>query len=259
MSNTMLKGLMAPMAALAMALLLAACSSAEPVKQPVNFPSATFVPGFSPELEAGQWWYLGPRGGMKPGGLAPGGGGLGLQLIEVERIPTMRAIAGVRPFIAVREADRPLGVTPFLAYSWKLIAPDLEPEEHHAVSLAIGFRDTNTPLVVSTVQSADPAKAGPALLPPHDRVLFLSFGPSALQRGTVTPVEGAPNRVHYTVRGGRENLSRWFTELLDLSDLHRAIWPEKTINTVRISFLGVSVEGDKQGHYGDFVGIDLTR
>ncbi len=139
----------------------------------------------------------------------------------------------------LRRVDASLLATPFLFWEWIVV----DGAADHPVRLVIGLADH-----AMEPESAFGAALGPAEPPPFSRSLTLVWGASALQRGSlVASGAGANGRPHvrYVARGGRENRGQWWSEHLDLSQLHAAAWPSVDMAQSRIVFAGISVaEGD---------------
>ncbi|MBL4614710.1 MAG: hypothetical protein JKY27_07550, partial [Magnetovibrio sp.] len=98
-------------------------------------------------------------------------------------------------------------------------------------------------------------------LPPHDRALALIWGDTALRRGSLSlpPLERPLEAPLYTVRGGRENTRKWWSEAVDLSDLYAKAWPNDKRRKVRITFIGLAAAPTQKVVRGRVSGILLTH
>lgn len=155
-----------------------------------------------------------------------------LETVELDGLPALRVSSGEAPFVVARRVDARLSVTPYLSWAWYVAPP---PEGPHPVHLVVGFRDAGT-------EEADGGwpQLG-AELPAHDRLLALTWGASALSRGTLEPAgPGGQPPSRYIVRGGAEYGQRWYAETVDLAELHRRLWPGRRQNSVRIVFVGLA-------------------
>lgn len=172
-----------------------------------------------------------------------------LETVEIGGVPALRVTNGKTPFIAVRRVDGLLDVTPYLSWDWRVTAPSDAP---HPVSLIVGFRGT-------AGGGHDWFSLGPKL-PPHDHLLALMWGPSALNRGTLEragPDGRPPDR--YIVRGGSENDGKWFSETVDLSGLYQRLWPRQAEDKVHVVFIGFAAAGGRPPAAMDVAALKLSR
>lgn len=172
--------------------------------------------------------------------------------VSLSNYPALRVTNGAEHFIAARRTQALLPVTPYLAWAWHM-EPHRPPpygSERHPVRLMVGFHggapdSRNRPF----------AWMGRSL-PPHDRVLELTWSYSALERGHFEADERAAT---YTVRGGRENAGRWWRETVDLSALYAGAWPGDDASKAQVVFIGLAATGDGQETSGAFSGLVLSR
>ena len=240
-----------PAALLALVLVaaLAACAKARVISS--AGPRLDLLgprPGFA--LQIGQ--DPAAAGWAVAGEAAPGR----LTVVDREGVPALRISAGDSRLALARRTDVPMGVMPFLSWSW--LADVGEPPARHPVRLAVGFRGGNP----KGRRFGSPSGPG---LPEHDRVLVLTWEPSALARGTLfPPPAGKPHLpARYAVRGGAENTGSWWLETVDVSDLYGRAWPRDRRAQVRIAFIGiVSARQTQQASPGRALyvsGIRLSR
>jgi hypothetical protein len=142
---------------------------------------------------------------------------------------------------ALRRLDAPLLAMPFLFWDWTVI--DGAPE--HPVRVVIGFADQPV-----APDSAFTRAFSPAAPPRFSRSVALVWGSSALQRGSIethAPDGEGRSHVRYVVRGGRENRGRWWSEHLDLSQIHAAAWPDVDMAQSHVVFAGISTAAGAKG------------
>lgn len=180
------------------------------------------------------------------------------QLTVVERagVPALKVINGQRSFVAVKPTQASLLATPYLSWAWNM---DPQPSGVHPVRLVVGFHGGNP---------KSRGLGGTALvwpgdtLPPHDRAVVITWGESALQRGSITKPKSSTRRQaasRYTARGGRENTGSWWLETIDLSDIYRRAWPEDDAGLSRITFIGIAAAAGKPPSPAYISGLRLSR
>jgi hypothetical protein len=173
---------------------------------------------------ASDWAWLGPSDGLS------------FQAVYQSNTPALEITGGSDNAAIIRRLDAQLLATPFLFWSWSVE----NGPPRHPVRLVVGFADAGTP----------PAELGgmAALFrgdepPRFSRSLALVWGGSAMERGSLTrpaaTEDGKPSAL-YVVRGGRENRNRWWSENIDLSQLHALAWPMVDMAYSRIVFTGIS-------------------
>jgi hypothetical protein len=228
-------------------VLLVGCSMPEAPVDPAG-PTGTVEilgpdPAFSPDRPPKDWVVEGRVDGR-------------LGIASLDGVPALRIGAGAAPLLLARRTRAVLLVSPYLSWAW-----NMEPQTHgfHPVALIVGFRGGrrnggwNRSDLISLATS----------LPSHDRALVLTWGDSALQRGSMLPettlayadMRPAPR---YVVRGGRENANIWWLDTVDLSALYAGAWPEDDIGRVQIVFVAIAVtrNTDVGAH---IAGIMLSR
>jgi len=202
-------------------------------------------PGFSPRTLPADWVIEG-RDRVADGQLS---------VARKEGVPALRVVSGAEGFVIARRIRAILLTTPYLSWAW-----NMEPQGSgvHPVRLLIGFHGGDPQ---SLSWGGQPFVWMGSALPPHDRLLSLAWGDSALQRGTLTRPPGrhrhAPSR--YTVRGGRENTGTWWLETVDLSQLYARAWPGDDVNRAQVMFIGIAAAGGHKPAAAYLSGIVLSR
>ena len=177
-----------------------------------------------------------------------------VSVTQKDGVPALRVINGDEPFVVVRRIDAALIVTPYLSWAWSM-----SPYEGsvHPVRMVVGFSGGISG-VATRVPQALPWMGSE--LPPHDRILSLAFGDSALQRGTLRMSDTGNQAVpRYIVRGGREQTGSWLLETLDLAGIYAQAWPNDESADVRIAFIGLAAEGGRPPSEAAISGIQLSR
>ncbi|MBT7248471.1 MAG: DUF3047 domain-containing protein [Rhodospirillaceae bacterium] len=180
------------------------------------------LPGFSTKGLNDEWMKLG-RMPATPPDIRAGDDRLYLHLE-----------AGSAEYALLRRVQARLLATPFLAWDWKANGGHTA---DHPFRITIGLSDTpeqsgSNP--ITALWASD--------MPAYTRTITISWGASALQRGSIHMADNSAKDkqvARYTARGGRENLGRWWAETVDLSALHGQAWPELDMRNTRIVFVGV--------------------
>lgn len=163
-----------------------------------------------------------------------------LSVSEAEHVPGLTVRAGSTDYWFVRELHASLLATPYLSWSWFSNPPT---KGTNPIRLVIGFADLDSPQKASwwSNMSSD--------LPLADRVVAIEWAETALGRGTVLGPTQSPNNysyARYIARGGNEFGNRWWTDNVDLSLLHRQLWPQHSIKNAEIRFIGIWASSTKQ-------------
>jgi len=179
-------------------------------------------PHFAETFESGHW--------IKSGEINPG------MLIVTEQL-AQRALlipAGNQTFTILRPVDANLLSTPYLGWSWLVEHRD---GEYQDVSVLIGFHaPPDAPEIASFASLPDAADATPA-----NRAIEIRWATSALRRGDLSFPDTENGLPVYVIRGGRENIGRWWQENADLSALYARLWPGEEIARTRIVFVAINV------------------
>ncbi|NQU58915.1 MAG: DUF3047 domain-containing protein [Rhodospirillales bacterium] len=203
-------------------------------------------PGFSP-VELPDDWAVEKEGGLDESQL---------QIVDKEGIPSLKVTNGVDSFIVVRRTRAMMLATPFLSWSWNIEPPSTS--GYHPVRLVVGFYGGDPE---SPSRGSEPLRWLGSTLPAHDRALSMTWGESALQRGTLSPPPEADLRAapRYSVRGGRENAGSWWLETVDLSDLYQRSWPKDDAGKTQVVFIGIAAAGGRPPAPAHVAGIILSR
>jgi len=179
-----------------------------------------------------------------------------LQIITKDGVPSLKITNAEESFVVVRRTKAMMLATPFLSWSW-FIEPPSTPG-YHPVRLVIGFYGGDP---ASRSRGSEPFRWLGSSLPAHDRAISLTWGESALQRGTLAaPPSGSTNAApRYTVRGGRENAGSWWLETVDLSDLYRQVWPRDDGAKAQVVFIGIAAAAGRAPAPAHVSGIILSR
>lgn len=201
-------------------------------------------PGFVPISPYGDWAIKGNAAALSDQ----------LVMIDKKGKHALQIKTGTQNFVLVRRTQAMLLATPFLRWDWLM-------EPHgagtHPIRLVVGFHGGNPQ---SPSWGSVPFKWLGAELPPHDRALAITWEDSALQRGNLLfPTNQAETVPRYVMRGGRENVGRWFSEFLDLSELYTSAWPNDDFGQTRIMFIGMAVAKTEKPTTGLITNVMLTR
>ena len=226
---------------LAAALFLAACGAprAVPVVADDTLDILAPLPGFTPQrLPAG--WIIG--GGAQAARD-------GITVVEVDGVPALKVVGGTQAFVLARRTRAVLLATPYLSWAWNV-------ESHggglHPITLVIGF--------LGGGRGSQPLSWLGKALPPHDRILAIAWGDSALNRGSLRPASAdEPGMRRYVARGGRENSGSWWLETVDLSRLYSRAWPGDDIGQTRVTFIGLAAAGGPSPAAAHISGVKLSR
>jgi len=212
---------------------------------------------------SGRMEVLGPEHGFSPTSPPPGwvdDGDTGGRIVVVSQagVPALRVRPGDGAFVYARRTDAVLLAAPYLSWAWNM---DAQRAGSHPVRLVVGFHGGDPK---SPSWGSQPLAWLGSALPPHDRVLMLVWGESALARGNLAPPTDRASTVpadrapRFTVRGGRENTGQWWIETADLADLYSRAWPRDDHRRARIVFVGIA--STAQGEAGAHIsGIVLSR
>lgn len=236
-------GSLGPLLAVAVTLLAAGCAPT-PAARPYGSELVIMAP--SPDFAVEVAHHRLPPDWVTLGRLGSGG----LEVVEIDRLPALRVTNGDTPFVAARRVASRLSVTPYLSWAWHVLPAAEGP---HPVHLVVGFRDARTP------EDSGWLSVAPEL-PAHDRLLALTWGDSALARGTLEPagLGGAPP-ARYVVRGGPANGGWWHAETVDLSAIYHRLWPGRPQDAVRIVFVGLAAGGGAPPAAMHVAAITLSR
>ncbi len=202
------------------AALLGACApqtEAVPVTGNLNILEPFFAEARKPD--ARQWVVLG----------AP-------DFAPVDAGPSLRFATTGESYVVARHVDAPLQLAPFLAWTWNT---EISPPTIYPIRLAVGFRG---PEGTARFRHGGLTLEGRPPLPDYDRIVEIAWGKSALERGHLSmPDErkSGPEVPVYIVRGGVENVEKWWKETVDLSELYGRLWPQDNRTATRIVFVAL--------------------
>lgn len=161
-----------------------------------------------------------------------------LSIRQVERFTSLNVRAGKHPYQLIRRINASLLATPYLNWAWHTQPPRAGA---HPIRVLVELTDRDPQSKRSwwQITGSDPADAR--------RLILLVWDATALGRGTIVgPIlkDGYPQTARYTARGGPEQANRWWVDSVDLSQIHRQIWPNDDPSKFDITAVGVSVQAD---------------
>ncbi|MDP6774923.1 MAG: DUF3047 domain-containing protein [Rhodospirillales bacterium] len=202
------------------------------------------APGFTPQALSGDWIVEGYEGTQ----------GSELAVIRLDGVPALRIVNGEDGFLVVRRRQAMLLATPYLSWSWNV---EDHGDGYHPVRLIVGFHGGDPK---SASWGSQPFAWTGSALPPHDRALVITWGASALERGTLSgPTGERRSAPRYTARGGRENTGSWWLETIDLSRLYARAWPGDDAGEATVVFIGLAAGGGRAPAVANFSGMVLSR
>jgi len=226
-------------------LIVTACSAPPAATGPAGNLSILSLPADFSIASLPDGWFL--TGRARPEQISPAPQNPAHQL---------KVTSSDQGFALIRKTDAVLLATPYLSWRWK---PEPGNWSYHPVRILIGFNDGGElPLQASGLARLFPRLA----LPPHDRGLSIIWGPSALMRGTLIHMSNRDSdrqEAYYTVRGGRENAGKWWTETVDLSHIYAQAWPNDDASRARIVFIGIGAAKSNHPFTSQIADIRLSR
>lgn len=196
---------------------------------------------------------------VSQGQLPPGwevSGDIPANALSIQQIETSRALsvrADGRQFALIRRTQASLLATPFLSWAWHTQPPT---SGSHPVRIIVGLAD----------REGKPAKhwwqAGNEDAGKVTRIIEMTWNETALGRGSVIgpKVDGThPESALYVARGGGEQANRWWVDAVDLSLIHRQVWPKDNPANMDIRFIGIAVHGTKRPATMNVAAIRLMR
>lgn len=215
----------------AVVTMLSACSAPEATIQ-LGGSLSVFPIGTSLELDnlPDDWFTRGNISDDRVGGSAK----LGSSTVSIT--------SATAPYLIARRVNANMLATPYLSWRWRF---DPGKWSYHPVRLVVGFWGGGTePAQQGIISHLFPSSS----IPVYDRVMSFLWAPSALMRGNLVRVNSEQSSVreaHYMVRGGAENIAKWWTETVDLASIYKQSWPKDQINGVRVAFIGISSTSSK--------------
>ncbi|MEX0693086.1 MAG: hypothetical protein WD075_01450 [Rhodospirillales bacterium] len=190
-----------------------------------------------------------PQGWEFSGTIAAGN----LSIRQVERFTALNVMAGTQPFQLVRRINASLLATPYLNWAWHTQPPRAGA---HPVRLLVELTDRNPQSKRSLWPFSGSGRADAS------RIILLGWDATALGRGTIVgPIraDDYPETARYIARGGPEQADRWWVDSVDLSLIHRQVWPGDDPANFDISAIGISVQAAGTGAAMNLAEIRLTR
>lgn len=176
-----------------------------------------------------------------------------LSIDDVQRVPSLRVDANASAYWFVRKVNASLLATPYLSWSWFASPPV---QGANPVRLVVGLADVGTSRKSSWWHLAG------SNMPRADRIVAIEWAETALGRGSVigpTPHAEDYSYARYIARGGAEHGSRWWTDSVDLSTLHRQLWPGNPLKNTEVRFVGVWSSRSPYSASMHFANIRLFR
>lgn len=231
---------------LAAALAVAACEAPRAVYAEAadNLDILAPLPGFTPARLPAGWLIDGAAEAAREG----------IIVVEEGGVPALKVVNGKQGFVLARRTRAVLLATPYLSWAWNV-------ESHgaglHPINLVIGFLGGGRE---NGGRGSRPLTWLGKALPPHDRILAIAWGDSALNRGSLTPASAdKPGMRRYVARGGRENSGSWWLETVDLSQIYSRAWPGDDIGRARVTFIGLAAAGGRSPAAAHISGLKLSR
>jgi len=227
-------------------LILSACAGEQTasIKATNQLEILAPYPGFIPISPQGDWAISGNADAVRNQ----------MSMTDLKGRHAMQVKTGEQNFVIVRRTQAMMLATPFLRWDWLM---NSHGPGTHPVRLVVGFGGGNPQ---GSNRGISPFTWLGSQLPPHDRALSVTWEDSALQRGNLLFSHNQKNVVpRYVVRGGRENVGRWFSEFLDLSELYSSAWPNDKFGEVRVMFIGMAVAKSKKPTSALVTNVALTR
>ncbi len=176
-----------------------------------------------------------------------------LRISTKDQLPSLDVSAGNRSFALVRRIRASMLATPFLSWAWYVHPPR---SGVHPVRLIVG-------LVYHGEEQKRPWwHLGGRDQDAVDRIITIVWNDTALRRGNIIKLKTAkdrPEAAEYIARGGPEQGRRWWVDNVDLSLIHRQIWPHDDPTKIDIRFIGVAAKPGLQPASIGFSSIRLQR
>jgi hypothetical protein len=218
--------------ALFAALALAACTpprDAAPIGGTLNVlgPDQTFIEAVS-------------TGDVPPGWEVSGD--IPADALSIQQIDRFRALGVTTartPYALLRRTNASLLATPFLAWAWH--TPSAVPGTQRGTPTG-----AHPVRIIAALISRDGAEKRSWWSFGGDdtttRIIQLVWNETALGRGTVIGPkieENRPQSAQYIARGGAEQSNRWWVDTVDLSLIHRQVWPKDDQSKFDIRYIGI--------------------
>ena len=194
---------------------------------------------------------------VSTGELPPGweiSGDMPEDALSIRSLDGYRAVAvtpGATPFALLRHTNASLLATPFLNWAWLAQPPA---GGAHPVRIIVGLTDRSTKPDRAWWQIGGEEGV--------TRIIQMVWNETALGRGTVIGPridKDRPQSARYIARGGPEQAGRWWTDAVDLSLIHRQVWPNDNPATTDVRFIGIAVQAAGPAAGMNVAAIRLTR
>ncbi len=196
---------------------------------------------FARTFESGQW--------LVSGNIGPG------MLVVTEKAGqrALKIPPGNQGISILRPVDANLLSTSYLGWSW-LLEQGGATNEFHGVSILAGFyaadEDADLPAYDNLPDIVHET--------PANRILEIRWADSALKRGELA-AHGNGALPYYVMRGGRENIGRWWQEGIDLLSLFTRLWPDRDPARTHIVFIAIQADANRQDAPAYFANMRLFR
>lgn len=171
----------------------------------------------------------------------------------LDGLPALRVRAGVNSFALMRRTNASLLAMPYLSWAWQASPPKAGA---HPIRLIVGLADrTKAP-------DTPWWQVGGTDTPQVNRMITVVWNETALGRGSVVGperVEGRPEMARYVARGGSEQGGRWWVDTVDLSLIHRQVWPGDDPANMEIRLIGIAALPALVPAEMDVATVRLTR
>lgn len=152
----------------------------------------------------------------------------------LDGVPALRVRAGERSFALMRRTSASLLAMPYLSWAWQVSPPK---DGAHPIRIIVGLADRTKPAGTPWWQS------GRSAAPQVERMISVVWNGTALGRGSIIGperVEGRPEMARYVARGGPEQGGQWWVDTVDLSLIHRQVWPADDPANMEVRFIGIA-------------------
>lgn len=171
----------------------------------------------------------------------------------IDNTPALYTATSRTPFALMRRTKASLLATPFLTWQWNVVPPGIG---DHPIEIVVG-------MINRTVKSDTPWwHVGSSSSDEINRVIAITFSETALDRGSVIgPIkkDGYPENARYVARGGLEQGRQWLTDTVDLSLIHRQVWPDDDARKLDIMMVGVRSNAATPGPNMSLSSVRLHR
>lgn len=178
-----------------------------------------------------------------------------LSIHQIEDFRALKVKAGDAPFVLIRHTQASLLATPFLSWAWHTQPPRIG---GHPVRIIVGLADRSGKSAPTPWWQLGGSGDGDKVT----RVIQIVWNATALGRGSVIgPLisEDHPESARYVARGGPEQADHWWVDAVDLSLIHRQIWPDDDPADMDIRFIGIAARTTNHPATMNIAAIRLLR